>query len=143
MNGARDKRVKRFLRWQLERYPANVRELERRKARLEAVRVAAPGSAETMGVIAERYALELERSVQAVGYVLERLGREDRELVELVCWRKSHSVEGAAEKLHLSRSAAYRRLDRVLGEIGAELGIVPGGERTAAPGTGEGAGAED
>lgn len=137
MKGAWDPRLKRFLRWQLERYPANRREAEWRRARLEAVRAAAPENGAFLGALTERYALEQERSVRAVGEVWRRLSREDRELVELVCWRKSHSVEGAAERLHLSRSTAYRRLDRVLEEIGGELGLLPGGERTMGPGAEE------
>lgn len=71
------------------------------------------------------YLMQIERSCKAIEYVLKNTDDIDRKLVELVYWKQAYTVAGAAQILHISRSAAYRRKDRILYNIAAELGYVP------------------
>ena len=71
------------------------------------------------------YLVQTERSCKAIEYVLKNTDDIDRKLVELVYWKQAYTVAGAAQILHISRSAAYRRKDRILYNIATELGYVP------------------
>lgn len=71
------------------------------------------------------YLVQTERSCKAIEYVLKNADDIDRKLVELVYWKQAYTVAGAAQILHISRSAAYRRKDRILYNIATELGYVP------------------
>ena len=128
--------VKNFVKWQLEHYPASRRELKELRECLLEIRAADPGllgggetgrptegAAVKLGT--DRYIAELERSVNAVAYVVDRLEPTDRALIELVYWRSSHTVEGAAQHLNFSKSAAYRHINGVLTAIAKEMGYIP------------------
>ena len=128
--------VKSFVKWQLEHYPANLRELEERRACLTELRALDPWSMGTTGMgrptegaavklCTDRYLRELERSVKAVDYVVDKLNPTDRALIDLVYWRGTHSVEGAAMKLNISASAAYRHINGIVTRIAMELGYIP------------------
>lgn len=115
-----NRELKRFVKWQLSRYPANVKRLGEHRTRdeeLERAGLGRPGE--------ERYYIELQRTLDAVEAALDRLPQEDRALIDLVFWKKSHSVDGAAEKLNYSRSTAYRHIDAALAVIAGELGYMP------------------
>ncbi len=115
-----NRELKRFVKWRLSHYPADARQLREHKARLEELKRAGfvqPGE--------ERYYMELERTVGAVEAALEQLPREDRALIDLVFWKKSHSVDGAARELNYSKSAAYRHIDAALSLLAGELGYAP------------------
>ena len=48
----------------------------------------------------------------------------DKKLIDLVYWKQEYTVEGAGMKIGLSRSAAYQRINKILGMIAFELGYV-------------------
>lgn len=122
-----DKKIKNFVTWQLEHYPQNKKELKKQRERMEEIRAAMGGTGKAVPPSPgeERYLRELEKSVNAVAYVVERLNGEDRALIELVYWRGSHSVEGAARQLHFSKSSAYRHINGILTDLAREFGYVP------------------
>ena len=128
--------VKTFVKWHLEHYPANLRELKDRRACLTELRALDPWGMGAAGMgrptegaavklSTDRYIRELERSVQAVDYVVGRLNPTDRALIDMVYWRGSHTVEGAAMKLNISTSAAYRHLNGVMTQLAIEMGYIP------------------
>ena len=72
----------------------------------------------------DRYIFQLEESTAAVEEVCDKLRSQDRRLVELVYWRRSYTVRGAAEKLHMDTSTAYDHLNSVLYDIAVLLGYI-------------------
>ena len=125
-----------FMEWQLEHYPENRRRLKEEQKYLTELRAvdwstagvdSAPGrpaenAAERLE--SDKYIRELKRSTEAVEKVLEKLSEEDRTLIELVYWQKSLHVEGAANRLHISRRTAYRHIEGVLTAIAGEMGYI-------------------
>ncbi|MBQ0167477.1 MAG: hypothetical protein KBT02_10270 [Treponema sp.] len=71
------------------------------------------------------YILEIEKSVNAIEYVVSRLTEEDRKLVEMVYWRATHSLTGAGVILNMSQRTAYRHADAILTALAIEMGLVP------------------
>ena len=56
--------------------------------------------------------------------MLSALDEVDLKLIELVYWRREYTVEGAAMAIHISKTAAYQRINKVLGAIAYALGYV-------------------
>ena len=75
-------------------------------------------------IATDRYIFQLEESTAAVEEVCDKLRAQDRRLVELVYWRRSYTVRGAAEKLHMDTSTAYDHLNSVLYDIAVLLGYI-------------------
>lgn len=63
-------------------------------------------------------------SIKAIERALKKADAIDMELLKLVYWRKTHTVDGAGQKVGLSKSAAYRRLNRIFRDIALEMGLV-------------------
>lgn len=72
-----------------------------------------------------RYLVELERSVNAIDFIMDRLNEEDKTLIDLVYWKGTHTITGAGEKLHMTQRTAYRHIDTVLKAIACEMGFIP------------------
>lgn len=70
------------------------------------------------------YIRNLELTAEAIGRVLARLDATDMKLVDLVYWKESYTVEGAAMMAGIGKSAAYARINGILGQIAVELGYV-------------------
>ena len=59
-----------------------------------------------------------------IRYVVDRLDMTDLQLVELVYFKGTHTVEGAAIIVGLSRTAAFNHINKVLTAVALELGLI-------------------
>lgn len=75
-------------------------------------------------MVSDRYIMQLELSVSAIGAVLETLPHIDREIIRLKYWSGEFTSEGIAYKLHIDKATMYRHLNVILTEIGKRLGYV-------------------
>lgn len=130
--------IKSTVEWQLQYYREDLRQLETYKRDL--IPSGVQGYSPTAGVnvgevtrktediafrlISSPYIRRLEITCEAIGRVLSNLDEVDLKLIELVYWRREYTVEGAAMKIHISKTAAYQRINKVLGAIAYALGYV-------------------
>jgi len=79
-----------------------------------------------MRMVSSPYLRRLEITCDGIRRVLANpaLDATDHKLIELVYWRREFTVEGAGMKVGLQKSAAYQRINRILGMIAYELGYV-------------------
>lgn len=129
-------RVRAFIEWRLEHYREDKRTLAEYRADLmpsNTPRYTAEPGGNMSGsgrpteelaakLAANPYILDLERGINAMEHVLNRLPPDRLRLIDLVYWKGSYTVEGAAQVLHVSRRTAYRHINEVLTAIAAELG---------------------
>lgn len=130
--------IKSTVEWQLQYYREDLRQLETYKRDL--IPSGVQGYSLTAGVnggevtrktediafrlISSPYIRRLEITCEAIGRVLSKLDEVDLKLIELVYWRREYTVEGAAMKIHISKTAAYQRINKILGAIAYALGYV-------------------
>lgn len=130
--------IKATVEWQLQYYREDLRQLETYKQDL--IPSGVQGYSPTAGVnggevtrktediafrlISSPYIRRLEITCEAIGRVLSKLDEVDLKLIELVYWRREYTVEGAAMKIHISKTAAYQRINKILGAIAYALGYV-------------------
>lgn len=129
--------VKGFVEWQLEHYREDKRELEEYKR--DAIPSATPayslvggcshGVSRTTEDVAVRietnvYVERLERSCKAIERVLSHLCETDMKLIDLVYWKRSHTIEGAGIAVGLSKSVTYRHVNAILGLVAKEMGLI-------------------
>jgi len=129
--------IKATVEWQLQYYREDLRQLEEVKRDL--IPSPVPSYSQTTGaageakrttediamrMISSPYIRRLEISCEAISRVLANLDEIDLKLIELVYWRREYTVEGAAMKIHLSKTAAYQRINKILGAIAYSLGYV-------------------
>ena len=123
--------------WQLEHYHEDKRQLEQYKAEMIPSPVqsysltagCSHGVSRTTENVAERivtnqYVVQTERSCQAIERVINRLDDTDKQLVDLIYWKQSYTVEGAGMKLHLGRTSTYQHVNNILCSIALEMGYV-------------------
>jgi len=127
-------KIKGFIEWQLEHHKEQKKELESLYDDAIPSTIAQydrdpvksgpsdPTANAAIKLATNPYILALERSVKAVEATLRKCDDADMQLIELVYWKRSHTVGGAAEKVHLSKSGAYKRINRILHLISLELG---------------------
>lgn len=77
-----------------------------------------------MQISSSAYIRNLEQTVKAIQYVIERLDDTDLRLIELVYFKGTHTVDGAAMIVNLSSRTAYRHINRVLTAVALELGLI-------------------
>lgn len=133
-------RIRDFVSWQLEHYYQNRQQLE--KIKRDLIPSATPNyssvgghSSEasrstediTLQITSSVYVQQLEKTVNAIGYVLGRLDPLDTKLITLVFFDGTYTVEGAAQVVNLSRTAAYNHVNSVLVAIALELGLINAG----------------
>lgn len=130
--------IKSAVEWQLQYYREDLRQLEEYKrdlmpsttqgysltAGVDGGEVSRTTEDITMQIIHSPYIRRLEFSCDAIGRVLKNLDSIDLRLIELVYWRREYTVEGAGIKIGLSRSAAYLRINKILGAVAFALGYV-------------------
>ena len=75
-------------------------------------------------IISSHYVRRLEITCDAINRALKVFDDIDIRLIELVYWKREYTVEGAGMKIGLSKSAAYQRINKILGVIAHELGYV-------------------
>lgn len=129
--------LKSFVEWQLEHYHETRRQLT------EYERDIMPSNTPTYSLsasghtgenrptenvsfklLSDQYIQQSIRTANAIERVLRKLSDEDTKLINLVYWRGSHNVSGAAFALHISTPTAYRKINGVLNAIAKELGYV-------------------
>ena len=103
-----DPSVRKFVEYQIRRFPENSRQLNRLK-----IPEATP-----------EYILQLQLSVNAVSAVYNKLSEEDKELLRLMYWSERYSADGIAYKLNLSRSSVFSRLSKILRKIACRIGYI-------------------
>jgi len=130
-------RVRDFVAWQLEHYQTNRAQLETIKRDLIPSPTPTYGGSErhsteahrttediTIQISSSAYIRQLEQTVTAIRYVVDRLDMTDLQLVELVYFKGTHTVEGAAIIVGLSRTAAFNHINKVLTAVALELGLI-------------------
>ena len=130
-------RVRDFVAWQLEHYPSNLAQLESVKRDLIPSPTPTYGGSEGHSSEAHRttedvvfqisssaYVRQLEQTVSAIRYVIDRLDDTDLRLIELVYFKGTHTVDGAAMIVNLSSRTAYRHINNVLTAVAMELGLI-------------------
>ena len=133
-----DTRVRGYVEYHLENYERRKKELSEYRAALMPSMTPGYSSAcgsgkgksrptEKLGVrLAEDpYILEQLRIIDAIERVLSMLSPEDRQLIELVYFRKSHNITGAAMAVYMGKTMAYERVGLILWALARELGLVP------------------
>ncbi len=66
--------------------------------------------------------LESARRIEAVEYVLERLGESEFRLVQLWYWKLERDVEYIARECHISKRTCYDYRTKIVREIARRLG---------------------
>ena len=129
-------KIKGYVEWQLEHYHEDKWQLA--EYRKEMIPNATPSYSLTGGVqggqvsnqtesagirlTTSPYILATERSIKAIDCVLIKCDKTDIQLIDLVYWKRSYSVTGAAMVVYLSPAAAYVRINKLLTAIALELG---------------------
>jgi RinA family phage transcriptional activator len=83
-----------------------------------------PTESITVRMASSAYILETERTIQAIDRVLAICDSTDSQLIDLVYWQRSYSIEGASLKVGLTKTPAYNRINNILCQIALELGYV-------------------
>jgi len=131
-------KVKGYIEWQLEHYHDDKKQLEEYKNSFipsgianysetggcSGGQVGNPTERAVMAIASNRYIASLERSIGAIDAVLTKCDETDKKLIDLVYWRRSYTVVGAAYKVNISKSAAYKRINKILTAIATEAGAV-------------------
>jgi RinA family phage transcriptional activator len=131
-------KVKGFVEWQLEHYHEDRQQLEQYKndmipsatasyswtGGIQSGSTSKPTEKIGIKIATNPYILTTERSIQAIDRVIGQLDDTDRQLIDLVYWKKSYTVEGAAFKLNYSARTGYRHVNNVLCLLALEMGLV-------------------
>ena len=130
-------RVRDFVAWQLEHYQTNRAQLESIKRDLIPSPTPTYGGSEghsteahrttediTIQISSSAYVRNLEQTVKAIQYVIDRLDDTDLRLIELVYFKGTHTVDGAAMIVNLSSRTAFRHINKVLTAVALELGLI-------------------
>lgn len=133
-----DTRVKGFVEYQLENYERRKKALTEYRASLSPSmirsysgagsgrnRKSRPTEALGMKLAEDNYIVEQLRILEGIDRVLSRLAREDRQLVELVYFRKTHNITGAAMAVYMGKTMAYEHIGLILWALARELRLVP------------------
>ncbi len=130
-------RIRAQIRFALEDYPDDKRQLEEyirnqmptMTTNYDAVRVS--GNSESrqtedtaMRILSSPYLRRLEFDCRAIERALSRCDDVDMRLIELVYFKRTHSVEGAGEAIGLTKTPAYNRINRILTVVALELGYI-------------------
>lgn len=129
--------VRNFIEYQLSYYPENRKQLETIKADMIPSSIPKygpqtggfnpeqrPTEDTAVKIVSDIYILQLEHTVNAISSVLEKLGKEDMELIRLKYWSGELTPEGIALKLNIGIATFYRRLNTILTQIGIRLGYI-------------------
>lgn len=131
-------KVKGYVEWQLEHYREDKKQLEELKRDMipSATQTFSPTGGVMGGgtssptedaairIATNPYILALERNIRAIETVLAKCDKTELQLIELVYWRRSHTIEGAGMRANVSRRTAYRKINRVIYLIALEMGII-------------------
>lgn len=72
----------------------------------------------------DTYIQRAELNCNAVKVALRGIDDIDAKLIGMVYWNGTHTVEGAAQIVHVGKSTAYNRINAILYKIALELGEI-------------------
>jgi RinA family phage transcriptional activator len=130
-------KVNGFVEWQLEHYHEDKSQLEQYKNDMIPSATASysltggtysgsPGNpTERIGIkiATSPYILMTERSVKAIDVALKKCDETDKQLIELIYWKRSYTVTGAGHVIGLSQTGTYGRVNKILRLIALEMGL--------------------
>lgn len=128
--------IKRYVEWSLEHYNEYKQELELQKSSMMPALVpgysAMPRGSEpsrqtenvAMRLVTSAYINNLEQTVRAIDNALANCDDVDKKLISLIYWQRAYNVIGAGIVVGLSASGAYKRINKILSAIAAEMGLV-------------------
>jgi len=131
-------KIKGYIEWQLEHYHEDKKQLEQYKQDLipsttsnysltagcSSGTTSNPTEKTAIKLLTNTYILSTEKTIKIIDKVLNNCDETDKQLIDLVYWRRSYTVMGAGIKTHLSQRAAYKRINKVLAKIALEMGII-------------------
>jgi RinA family phage transcriptional activator len=131
-------KVKGYVEWQLEHYKQDKRQLEEYRQSLipsattsyaitggvNVGEVSKPTENTALKLATNQYILTTEQSVRAIEAVLRKCDETDLQLIDLVYWRRTHTVVGAGERVGLGQNGCYKRISKILTNIALELGLI-------------------
>ncbi|SBV94258.1 hypothetical protein KL86CLO1_10489 [uncultured Eubacteriales bacterium] len=129
-------KIKGYVEWQLEHYHEDKRQMEEYKRDMVPSGTANysgmwggsepgnPTAATVERIVTNPYIITTERNVKAVDRALMACDDETKRIVDLVYWRRTHTVTGAGYKIGMSPATAYRKVNRVLCLLSLEMGLV-------------------
>ncbi len=136
MSRALPYKVRGMIEWHLRHYHEDKKQLEQIKTDLipsyttnpahSPVKTSSgdPTSDAADRIMSSPYILSLERTIKAIDYVMSHCDATDRKLIDLVYWQRTHTVEGAALAVNLTKSPAYDRINKILRAIAVEIGYL-------------------
>lgn len=124
--------------WHLEHYPEDRRQLEQYKREMipsptQALSFTggvsggeASRSTEDVAfrIVTSPYVQMLEITCRAIETALNADDEITRQIVRLVYWKREFTAEGAGMRLHLSKTAVYNRINKLMARIALEMGYV-------------------
>jgi len=141
--------VRRMAEWDLEHYYENKKSLEQYKADIlpsftqrysrdtgktktqgvnpsfiKTGEISKPTEDSGIKLATSQYILHVEQCIKAVEKALEHCDDTDIKLIDLVYWKQTYTISGAAQKVSLTKSPAYTRINGILCFIALELGYV-------------------
>ena len=129
-------RIKSYVEWQLEHYHEDKKQLEEIKDAMmppittsisgmpHGSGVSQPTEDAAMRMATNAYIQATERSVRAIEHTLCKCDSTSRTLIDIVYWRRTMTVTGAAAKCCMSQMGAYKRINKVLTGIAFEMGLI-------------------
>ena len=131
-------RIRGYVEWEIEHYHDNKKQLEECREQVmpscttnysEAQSSNHSGTTDTTAKAAIKlatapYILTLEISTKAIEKTLERCDSTDLELLDLVYWKRTHTITGAGMKTRLSTAGAYNRINNILVTVALEMGLI-------------------
>lgn len=130
-------KIKGYVEWELEHHQESVRMLSEYEVNLM------PSTTQTISnepkgignasdktadaacrLLTDKYIQTAERNKNAIDRVTGALDDTDKQLVTLVYWKKSHTVEGAARTIPIGKTAAYDRINKIIYALALEMGLI-------------------
>ncbi len=107
-----DKKVKGYILWEIQNYPASQRWL------------ACHGNNKKSDGAVSRYQERRQQVADAICAALQELEPEQVEAVSLIYWKKLYNVAGAGYQIGASERTVYRWIDQVVYAVAAKMGLL-------------------
>lgn len=130
-------KIKGYIEWQLEHYHEDKRQMEQHRMDMmpngtaqyghTCGRSSTPGdqtAATVERLMTNQYLQTTERTIAAIDRTLARCDDTTRKLIDLVYWRRTHTIVGASCAVGVSQATGYREVNGVLSCLALELGLV-------------------
>ena len=126
MNKTLDRRIIAFVEYQLENYHRST-EIEEQRRHLIALTKATPNpvDAAALAIVNDTFLSYTDISRRTIAYVLNCLDPIDTQLINLLYFKRSHTVTGAGMEVGLSKTQAYRHRNAIIYRLAVELGYTP------------------